>query len=172
VRAAAKWPGVVFPGMTCLRGHATIAPLARCGRPLILPLKWQNTNAYALLLGVGAEQVRLALAGENFQVDKNEFASVWGGEFIALWRLPDDVPAKLRVGDVGPGVAWVKAQLARMDGGAGDTGPAFFDDALADRVRKLQNAYGINPDGIVGAETLFALSALDPAGPHLMRSVE
>jgi general secretion pathway protein A len=60
-----------------------------------------------------------------------------------------------------------------MDAGkAADAGPAYFDAALEERVRKLQVAYGIKPDGIVGPETLFALSALDDAGPHLFRNVE
>jgi len=69
-------------------------------------------------------------------------------------------------------VAWVKARLAHMDGKAADAGPAYFDAALETRVRTLQTAYGIKPDGVVGPETLFALSALDDAGPHLYRNIE
>ncbi|HZT54770.1 MAG TPA: peptidoglycan-binding protein, partial [Burkholderiaceae bacterium] len=172
VRDAARCHAVVFPGMNCLRGHGAITQLARFDRPLILPIKAQNASAYALLQGAAGDQVQLNLGGESFRVGKDDLASVWDGEFLALWRLPADVPARLRSGDAGPGVAWVKAQLARMDGGAADAGPAFFDDALAERVRKLQTAYGIKPDGIVGPETLFALSALDPGGPHLTRSVQ
>jgi general secretion pathway protein A len=171
VRDAARCRSVVFPGMNCLRGRGTIDQLARFDRPMILPLKWQDASAYALLQGVNGDQVQLNLGGETFHVAKDDLPSIWDGEFIALWRLPDDIPAKLHVGDAGSSVAWVKQQLARMDNVA-DAGPAFFDDALADRVRKLQNAYGIKPDGIVGPETLFALSALDPTGPHLMRSVQ
>ena len=59
-----------------------------------------------------------------------------------------------------------------MDGKAADAGPAYFDAALEERVRKLQTGYGIKPDGVVGPETLFALSALDDSGPHLFRSIE
>lgn len=172
VRDAAHCRAVVFPGMNCLRGHGAIAQLVRFDRPLILPIKWRNASAYALLQGVSGDQVQLNLAGESFRVGKGDLSSVWDGEFFALWRLPADVPTQLHNGDAGPGVAWVKAELARMDGGAADAGPAFFDDALAERVRKLQTAYGIKPDGIVGPETLFALSALDPAGPHLIRGVQ
>ena len=172
VRDAARCRSTVFPGMNCLRGHATIAQLARFDRPLILPLKSGEASVYSLLQGASADQVQLNLGGESLRMSRDDLAGIWDGEFIALFRLPADVPPKLHGGDAGPGVAWVKAQLERMDGGAGDAGPAFFDDALAERLRKLQNAYGIKPDGIVGPETLFALSALDPAGPHLMRSVQ
>jgi general secretion pathway protein A len=172
VRDAARCQTVVFPGLDCLRGHATIEQLARFDRPLLLLLQKDDVQSYALLQSVSENQVRLDFNGANLAVDKTHLADVWSGEFIALWRLPDAVPAKLRNGDAGAGVAWVKTQLARMDGKMADAGPAFFDSTLEERVRKLQIAYGIQPDGIVGPETLFALSALDPAGPHLARNIE
>ena len=75
-----------------------------------------------------------------------------------------------RLGEV---LAWIKQQLGRLDG---DTeaalGPAFFDTALEERIRKLQAAYGLTADGIVGQETLFALSSLAADGPRLARNVE
>ncbi|MGH8122115.1 MAG: AAA family ATPase [Rudaea sp.] len=172
VRDAARCQPIVFPGLDCLRGHATIEQLARFDRPLILLLAKDDAQGYALLQSAAGDQVRLDFAGESLTLDKARLGEVWNGEFIALWRLPEAVPAKLRNGDAGAGVAWIKTQLARMDGKAADSGPAFFDAALDERVRKLQSAYAIQPDAIVGPETLFALSALDPAGPHLARTVE
>ena len=172
VRDATHCQAIVFPGMDCLRGHATIEQLARFDRPLILLLGKADAQSYALLQGAGDKQIKFDFGGESLALDKARLGEIWSGEFIALWRLPDAVPARLHNGDAGPGVAWVKTELARMDGKAADTGPAFFDAALEDRVRKLQTAYGIKPDGIVGPETLFALSALDSAGPHLARNVE
>ena len=81
--------------------------------------------------------------------------------------------ASVKRGDAGPGVAWVKSRLAALDGGGNaEAGPAFFDADLEERVRKLQTAYGIRADGIVGPETLFALSALDDSGPRLARTVQ
>jgi hypothetical protein len=95
------------------------------------------------------------------------------GDFIAIWRAPALNAGNLHRGDAGPGVAWAKDRLSRLDRGAnGEAGPAFFDAELEERVRKLQLAYGIKADGIIGPETLFALSALDEAGPHLIRHIE
>ncbi|HEY8009800.1 MAG TPA: AAA family ATPase [Rudaea sp.] len=172
VRDATRCQPVVFPGLDCLRGHATIEQLARFDRPLILLLAKDDVRGYALLQGAAGDQVRLDFAGESLALDKARLGEVWNGEFIALWRLPEAVPARLHNGDAGAGVAWIKTQLARMDGKAADAGPAFFDATLDERVRKLQSAYGIKPDAIVGPETLFALSALDPAGPHLARTLQ
>ncbi|HET8942744.1 MAG TPA: AAA family ATPase [Rudaea sp.] len=173
VREAEKCPNVIFVGLNCLRGSGTIAQLARFDRPLILTLRSDKNSAEALLQDVDANHVRLELGGQHFLLKKTDLSAIWKGDFSVIWRLPEDIPATLRVGDAGPGVAWIKAQLARMDSHpADDKGPAYFDAALELRVRKLQEAYGIQPDGIVGPETLFALSALDDAGPHLYRNVE
>jgi general secretion pathway protein A len=173
VRDATRCQNTIFNGLDCLRGSGTIEQLARFDRPLILVLRQGDAHAEALLQGVDAHRVRLDLAGQNHVIDAKALADVWNGEFIAVWRLPTEIPATLHAGDAGPGVAWIKAQLARMDGGkTAETGPAYFDTSLEERVRKLQLAYGIKPDGIVGPETLFALSALDETGPHLYRNVE
>jgi general secretion pathway protein A len=100
-------------------------------------------------------------------------AKVWQGEFSAAWRHPADVPTTLKRGDAGAGVAWVKQQLALLDGKVdAELGPAFYDQGLEDRVRKLQSAYGLATDGVVGPETLFALAALSQDGPHLARNID
>jgi len=125
-----------------------------------------------LLQGVAGNRVLLSFTGANVGMSTEKLQNFWTGDFVAIWRQPEQVATTLRVGDAGPGVAWVKSQVARMDGAKGvDAGPAYFDAALEERIRKLQVAYGIRPDGIVGPETLFALSALDENGPHLMREV-
>ncbi len=173
VRDAAHCPGTIVAGFDCLRGTGTLEQLARFDRPLILTLRDGDAHADALLQAVDPQHVKLAIGGQTRMLKKSDLADVWNGEFSAVWGLPPEIPLTLHQGDAGPGVAWIKAQLARMDGGkADDAGPAYFDAMLEQRVRKLQTAYGIKPDGIVGPETLFALSALDGSGPHLYRKVE
>ena len=173
VRDAAHCQAVIFDGLDCLHGSGSIAQLARFDRPLILTLHAGNVAATALLQNVDKQHVRLELDGRDWTLVRDDLASVWDGDFYAVWRVPADMPATLRLGDAGPGVAWVKARLAHMDKGESDEiGPAYFDAALEERVRKLQFAYGIKPDGIIGPETSFALSALDDAGPHLFHKVE
>ena len=66
----------------------------------------------------------------------------------------------------------MKERLKTFDAVDATTSTPTFDAALEERVRKLQQSYGIKADGIIGPETLFALSALDDAGPHLARTVE
>jgi general secretion pathway protein A len=173
VDAASRCHAVIVAGVDCLRGKATLEQLARFDRPLILDLHQGANHAYAVLQGIGPGRVRLDVGGTRHELARTSLSKYWDGDFVALWRLPGVVPATLEQGDAGPGVAWVKRQLDGFDGQrSAETGPAYFDAALGQRVRKLQQAYGIQADGIVGPETLFALSALDDAGPHLARTVE
>jgi general secretion pathway protein A len=173
VPAASACPMHVAPGLDCLRGRASLDQLARFDRPLILELHdSRGARASALLQGVGADRILLDVAGGRHELRRDSLSKFWDGDFIAIWALPEGVRGTIKRGDAGVGVAWVMDRLARLDSDTGATiGPAYFDAALEERVRKLQLAYGIQADGIVGPETLFALSALDDAGPHLARVV-
>ncbi len=172
VRDASRCQAIVAPGVACLRGHAALQQLTRFDRPLILLLGKPAQPTYVLMQGAGKQHVRLDLAGTRYELARGSLSKFWSGDFIALWRLPADVPATLARGATGAGVAWVMDRLKTFDGGSGASVPAVFDAPLEERVRKLQQAYGIRADGIIGPETLFALSALDDAGPHLARTVE
>lgn len=173
VAEAARCQTQVFPGFDCLRGRATLDQLLRFDRPLLLELEHAGKRGLVLLRGVSGDTVRLDFAGIGYRLSRDELARLWQGGFAATWRLPPDTPVPLRSGDAGPAVAWVKQQLARLDGNTeASLGPAFFDAALEERIRKLQTAYGLTADGIVGPETLFALSSLAADGPRLARNVE
>ena len=171
VREASRCPPLVAAGIACLRGQATLEQLARFDRPLILLLGPAEAPAYAMLQGVGKRHVRLDMAGTRYELQRASLPEVWHGGFVVLWRLPPDVPANLQRGASGAGVDWAVARLDAFDD-KGHVAGQVFDAAMETRVRALQQAYGIKSDGIIGPETLFALSALDDAGPHLARTVE
>ena len=173
MRAATRCPLSIAAGLYCLRGRASLEQVLRFDRPLILSLGKPDQPVHALLQGAGRRNVRIDVAGTSIELPREELAPFWSGDFIAIWRVPATIAGSLRRGDAGPAVAWVKQSLSRLDHGAdGESGPAYFDTDLEERVRKLQLAYGIQADGIIGPETLFALSALDQTGPHLTRNIE
>ena len=171
VRDASRCPPLIAPGLACLRGRASIEQLARFDRPLIL-LLGDGAATHALLLGVGKTTARIELDGVRHEPALASLPSLWKGDFLVIWRVPDDIPPTLAKGAAGPAVAWLAQRLATFDGGDRLEGKEpVFDAAIEQRIRNLQRAYGIRDDGIVGPETLFALSALDDAGPHLARTV-
>ncbi|MEO8011772.1 MAG: peptidoglycan-binding domain-containing protein, partial [Dokdonella sp.] len=173
VREATRCPSTFGSGLNCLRGRASLEQIVRFDRPLILLLDKNEVRLHALLLGAGRERVRLDVAGQTIELPRTALSEVWNGDFVAVWRVPVNISMNLKRGDAGPAVAWAKDRLNRLDNAAdGESGPAFFDEALEERVRKLQLAYGIKADGIIGPETLFALSALGESGPHLTRTID
>ncbi|MDE1899664.1 MAG: peptidoglycan-binding protein, partial [Xanthomonadaceae bacterium] len=169
VAAAAQCEARIFPGFFCVSGSGSLEQLQRFNRPLILELQLDGAARYALLLGVGDGRVTLDVGGRDFVLTPMALAALWHGRFYAGFRVPASTPLSLRRGDHGDAVAWLADALARADGAPLPADADVFDATLAARVRALQRRFGIHADAVVGPETLFALSALEPDGPHLAR---
>lgn len=168
---AAACPATIAPGLHCLRGRGSLRQIAQFNRPVLLLLHdAAGRELPAVLLGVGAQGVRIRQGEEEWVVTSATLDARWQGRFIALFRVPPWMPENLQLGAAGPATAWVAEQLATLDDGdARAHGPSFYDAKLEARVRRLQQGFGLGADGIVGPETLFALSSLDAEGPHLAR---
>src|SRR5690606_26940965 len=146
------------PGLNCLRGTGSLRQVAQFNRPVVLELKYgePTTPRYALLTGTGKQNVEVRYRGKRYRLKRTELQRLWSGQFMAIFRLPPDIPQTLQRGDAGPATAWVAQQLAVYDQGKDNVpGPSFFDAALEARVRRLQKGFGLVADGIVGPETLF-----------------
>src|SRR3546814_15004124 len=81
---ASRCPALLSSGVFCLRGNANLSKLARLGRPAIIHLRGQGSDAWALLLGVDALPARLWLAGERGELARLPLAPHSTGEFIAI----------------------------------------------------------------------------------------
>ncbi|HET7359356.1 MAG TPA: peptidoglycan-binding protein, partial [Rhodanobacteraceae bacterium] len=172
VGTASRCDAVIFPGFDCVGGTGTLDQLKRFDRPLVLELPLPDGPREVLLLGVGERQVRLDIGPRDIEISRRALQELWHGRFYAPFRLPASLPVSLRRGDSGSAVAWLDARLRRLDDDtASSYRPAIFDASVEKRVRKLQQGFGIPADGIVGPETLFALSSMDDNGPHLARNV-
>lgn len=171
VKVASQCPAVIFAGFDCVGGTGTLTQLARFNRPLVLVLDTPAGKRQVLLLGVGDTQVRLDIGTRDVTLTRAALAQLWHGQFYAPFRLPASLPPVLKQGDSGAAVAWLERQLRRLDGGTAGVHPAVFNAAVTARVKRLQRVFEIRDDGIVGPETLFALTSLNAAGPHLAQDV-
>jgi general secretion pathway protein A len=81
------------------------------------------------------------------------------------------MPGKLTRGDAGEGMHWLLGRLPAEANPGGSPQSTTFDRTVEARVRNLQQRFGIAADGVVGPETMFALSSLETEGPHLARGV-
>ena len=171
-RSAARCPLQVAPGVYCLKGRGTLSKLNALRRPVVVRLGEGRGDAWGVLLGIGREKVRVAIAGTTFDVAREDFERVWSSEYWAVWRAPPLPDGTLYLGAHGGAVDWVRDRLLDTGDATFDTmGPAYYDAAMEAGVRRLQSAHGLVPDGIVGPETLFALDARDDEGPRLRRSL-
>lgn len=167
--AAACTP-VIANGLYCLRGKARLDKLAALGRPAILKLSVEGRETWALLLGADAVRVRLWLGDAQFDTGRLVLENYWKGDYAVVWRAPDFLARPLAPGARGPAVDWIQSRLQPHDSQALD-GPAQFDQTLLTAVRRLQSANGLVPDGVIGQETLLALSMADQ-GPRLRRVLD
>ena len=170
---ASQCPPVLAPGLFCLRGRASLDKLATLGRPALLRLQSGNGEAWALLLGADAVRVRLWLGGGRFDTDRLALEGAWRGDYAAIWRGPAFLAPLPAAGDSGPAVDWIHDRLRDRAGlDTPDAGPAVLDAASGVAVRRVQTAHGLVADGVIGPETLLALSSGDSDGPRLRRVLD
>lgn len=170
INEAMQCAGTVTPGIHCLRGRANLTKLAAIGRPALLRLRLDGRDSWVVLLGLDAVRARIALNGETVDVDRTQVERLWNGEYIAVWRAPEFISLPLRRGGSGPTADWLRDRLP-TPGDPVVVGPQAYDEELEAEVRRMQLRRGLVPDGIVGLETLLALTAEDGSGPELRRNL-
>jgi general secretion pathway protein A len=169
VANAINCDALIFPGFACVSGRGSLDQLRRFDRPLVLELDDAHAHQQVLLVGAGDEAVRLYLGGKYVELTRDAFERVWNGRFYAVFRVDPAMPNKLSRGATGDGMHWLASHLAPV--GSKLPEAVAFDAGMETRVRNLQQRFGIAADGVVGPETMFALSSLEADGPHLARGV-
>jgi len=162
-----RCPPRLVPGLYCALGRSNLGRLAALGRPVLLALPIRDRAPIVLLSGLDERRARIDAGPSAITVSRTELDRHWRGEYLALWRAPPGLPERIRVGDAGPAVDWVRAMLGREV-----VAGAAFDVELESAVRTLQIEYGGQADGIVGPDTQFLLAAHLPGGPQLAAVAE
>ncbi len=170
VRQAVRCPAWIDAGLACLRAGGNLARLRALDRPVLLVLRDGERAQTALLLAMDATRARLDFGTREVTVGLAELERHWLGEFTVIWRAPFTLNGAIGSGARGPAVAWIRQVLQRFgtlpaDLSEGDV----YDADVEAAVRRVQMQFGLQPDGIVGPETLLALSTRDPTGPRLAR---
>lgn len=142
-----------------------VASLRRVGRPAIVSLRSPDGRArLALVRALADDRADLegVLPGRTVRVSVDELERHLDGGAWAIWRDFENLPAVLRRGDEGPGVAWVQGALAELGYYAGGA-HGRFDEATAAGVQRFQADRGLAVDGVVGPRTQMQLYASLPA---------
>ena len=97
-RAVHACAPTLAPGVSCLRGRASLDSLVAIGRPVLLRLRANGHDAWVLLRGSDATRVRLQLGDALVDLPRIALPTLWRGDYWAIWRespgtaLPEDVP--------------------------------------------------------------------------------
>jgi general secretion pathway protein A len=81
------------PEVSCVRARGSLDALATIGRPVLLRLRAGGREAWAMLLGVDATDVRVQLGEDVVDLPRVALQRAWNGEYIAIWRQPPDAVA-------------------------------------------------------------------------------
>jgi general secretion pathway protein A len=149
-------------GLSCLEEKGTWNNIRRLNRPAIIRLLGPGGRAHeALLERLGDDEVGLRFGAREIKLPLAEVDRFWLGEYLVLWRPPPLRHGVLKLGLRSEDVTWLRAQLgSALDEDLSSPDSTLFDATLAEQVRRFQQAQQLNPDGIVGSQTLLRLSSL------------
>ncbi|MEO6064416.1 MAG: peptidoglycan-binding domain-containing protein, partial [Lysobacterales bacterium] len=148
------------PGIYCLESVGSLERLRRLGAPVLVTVEMADAPRHLLLIAIEDEVLTFAATSGLSLVSRAAFEQRWLGEFRAVWRIPDRLPARLALGARGASVDWLEHALAAADIAPDATHAAgVYDAALADAVRTLQRRFGLREDGVVGRETQWVLAS-------------
>jgi general secretion pathway protein A len=158
-------------GLKCLSKAGSWNRLRRFDLPVILELVTPAGERHRVaLVALGEESATLALGGREFTFPLSEVDRLWDGQFILLWKAPPIGSRLLSPGMRGTGVEWLRTRLDTLEGkGSRDPRHDVYDEELKQRVLAFQRSRSLDPDGLVGEETLACSPAPRSRTPRRCR---
>jgi general secretion pathway protein A len=157
-------------GLACLLRTGTWEDIRYFNKPAVIELVTDNgTQHHVVVSHLQDKTVTLDFSGQLFEFTRDEINEYWLGQFLLLWKPPLLPIPVIKVGIVNEAVIWVRKRLDIIEGVHSEPkipSPR-FDQALKQRIIAFQRQYQLNPDGIVGEQTLLALQALSGQAPVL-----
>jgi general secretion pathway protein A len=127
--------------------------------PAVLTLVTDDKKlAYATLIGLSDARALLLVDNLPVAVDWQELAALWNGDVLYVWRRPAGFDRPIVLGDKGRIVSWLAQQFATLDQQAAPLSRDTYNQVMKKRVEIFQASQGLEPDGIVGAQTLRRLN--------------
>ncbi len=147
-------------GLKCIFGKASWQTVVGFNRPVLITLTDPaGRRANAVVLAVDGDRVILAVREGRISTNVDSVMPLWAGDYLVLWRPPSVYRRMLALGAKGRDVAWLKNRLAKIYGEpASMVNKATFDLGLYEKVIAFQKSRGLDPDGVVGAQTMIHLN--------------
>ncbi|MES2355008.1 MAG: AAA family ATPase [Pseudomonadota bacterium] len=149
-------------GLSCLSGRGKLEDLRSLDLPAILQLSDSQGEVFHAALTALDEKTAMVVIGDGMlkEISLPVLTRRWQGAYTVLWRAPPNYDKPLRIGAKGEPVAWLRRQLAKVNGSnAKVSDRTSFDEGLYGQVKEFQMAEGLPSTGIAGPLTLVHLAS-------------
>ncbi|MCL4135178.1 UNVERIFIED_CONTAM: hypothetical protein GTU68_046346 [Idotea baltica] len=148
----------------------SLADILSINKPGIVTLQADKDSLQRYLLSsTPNDLVQLDNVDSTHTLVQDEFVSKWQGDYLLLWQAPNGYHKALYPGMSNTSVVnWLKTELAKTQPEVAQliTG-GIYSEALAQYVMRFQQQRGLNPDGILGMQTIMALTEAETPQPRL-----
>ena len=146
--------------LRCHQGKGGLFELRQLDRPAVITLRDGARTRYAVLTGMDEQSATFDTGGKRERVELAALALRFTGEFTTYWKVARSFRDQLAVGDQGPDVDWLAAQLARLDGAAPPPAQQPFGTHTQELLRAFQTKQQLKADGVAGPRTFMRLNQL------------
>lgn len=161
-------------GLQCLNNPCSFNALIRLNRPAVLKLlDAKGKGFYALFKSLKDRSATLVIGNETRTIDIREIEKRWFGEYILLWRAPQNYQGSMHPGYQGHLVEWLDRQVTLASGLKYQPRTNLtYDDELVSQVKQYQLSEGLIPDGIVGPQTIIHLNTTIESNEPLLSMIK
>lgn len=157
--------GIAGTGFACLHDAGSWFRIRQLGLPVLLKLHGEVPRLL-LLRGFADDRVLVGQSEDGREVKRGDIEQHWLGEFVVAWPQAPDWPVQIRRGDTGPAVDIVMQMAVLSDPPWQGSGQ--FDEAFEEWLVSFQRNRGLDPDGIIGPNTLIHLMSPTIDEPRLL----
>jgi general secretion pathway protein A len=154
-------------GLECHADKASFAELRTYNRPAIITLALSDgTSSQVVLATLNDHSATLRVGPHTYEVDLLALERVWFGDYLIVWKPPQNPAGLIRPGSHGPEVLWLRERLVVAEVA---TDPQTYDTALGREIATFQRAHHLASDGLAGTRTQLVLDGAygRSEGPHL-----
>ncbi len=142
--------------LRCLHKQGNLNSLRAHNRPAVLALiNEQGETRYITITSIQNNLATVHSNNNEYTIKLSELDKYWYGQFILLWRKPDNYYSAITPGDNGNIINWLNTHFSddRVTSRRNTYG-----GSLIKKVKAFQTQHGLTADGIVGPVTIIHLN--------------
>ena len=147
-----------------------LADLTEINRPGLVSLPGEQDNIFVYLLSAyDGRRVTLMNSSGSIEMSARDFARVWDGSYLYIWRPPSGYLRPLYPGARNASlVRWAQEKLeAVLSNYEYVIGGGVYSQPIVRSVARFQSQQGLETDGLLGPRTILRLMDLTEVVPQL-----